>query len=123
MKWAQLLFQQLWLFFNFSLRIWLRVVNIIRKLNSDSIDERISWDKLSVVNGVVIEVGELKENAGSNLIDVNSFLSNSVHMLSCGSTSVVAAVIFPVVVVSLDDEPFAGGVVESVNMSGVVSVS
>ena len=78
---------------------------------------------MGVVDGSMVEHWELKEGASSQVIDVNVVLTDIFENLSCSGTSIVTSMVFPVVVVRLDDEPLSSSVAKGLNMSSSESVS
>jgi hypothetical protein len=102
---------------------WLSVVGRIGKYDADGVNERVGRDKLRVVDGIMVVVWEKKEDALSQELGVNVVLTNGFEKCSSCGTSVVASMVFPVVVVCLDEEPLAGRVVQGLNVSSSESVS
>jgi len=73
----------------------------------DCIDEAFARNKLGVINRIFVEIRENFQDIGSDVVNCNRFLANTVHVsLGCGA-SIVASVILPVVIVRLNDVPFA----------------
>jgi hypothetical protein len=71
----------------------------------------------------MVEVWEKQEDTLSQVFVVDGVLAYLIEFCSGCGTSVVTAMVFPVIVVSLDEEPFSGRVVKGINMSSSESVS
>jgi len=85
--------------------VWIGFANWI--LHCNGVQEACLWNELGVVNGIVVEVWVEGEDACSQVVNGNGSMSNSVKILLGSSTSSPASIFDPVIVVGLNNVPFA----------------